>query len=552
MGAYQLKIGIKGSKPPIWRRVTVPEQITFEQLHRIIQIVFQWSDSHLYQFLFRSQKLVVADPKVGDGGRANFQVIKASEQIKSWVGEGSKFAYTYDFGHNWEHVIEVEKILEDYDKACAQVVKFKGDSIPEGCKGLAAYYDMLAALEDENLQKAFEEGNGVDFQDWVESLEMKAYSLDEINERLEQETVGKNKGGNLTVKGLLLEYEREDMLKIAALHGLEGFEKLGDEELAEKIGNRMLDPDYMRRYFLCLSDRELEAFQTALERTLTENGETVFLTEYLYQGAYMAEEENGDYFVAEDAGEVFRQINTEGFRREQKRIGCIGEYLRAAGALYGAFPVSLVIEIFNRYEAEKLTLKELLEVYGKIKPFRCNMEYRNGLLADMEAIGHYMRDHEDCLEAFVGKQKQVTYYLPAREEIQAMASQDGLLMNRDMERMKDFLEHTMKVNERFLFPVLKGIQETLSFGGNLENVVDLLEMDHIVFENDRQVEEFTRIITDVWNHTRMAVNRGHQPCEMVGKEETSSTIKREAAKVYPNDPCPCGSGKKFKKCCGKK
>ena len=23
-------------------------------------------------------------------------------------------------------------------------------------------------------------------------------------------------------------------------------------------------------------------------------------------------------------------------------------------------------------------------------------------------------------------------------------------------------------------------------------------------------------------------------------------------KVYPNDPCPCGSGKKYKKCCGRK
>ena len=22
-------------------------------------------------------------------------------------------------------------------------------------------------------------------------------------------------------------------------------------------------------------------------------------------------------------------------------------------------------------------------------------------------------------------------------------------------------------------------------------------------------------------------------------------------KIYPNDPCPCGSGKKYKKCCGK-
>ena len=29
-------------------------------------------------------------------------------------------------------------------------------------------------------------------------------------------------------------------------------------------------------------------------------------------------------------------------------------------------------------------------------------------------------------------------------------------------------------------------------------------------------------------------------------------VKRENAKVYPNDPCPCGSGKKYKQCCGRK
>lgn len=29
-------------------------------------------------------------------------------------------------------------------------------------------------------------------------------------------------------------------------------------------------------------------------------------------------------------------------------------------------------------------------------------------------------------------------------------------------------------------------------------------------------------------------------------------VKRDAAKVYPNDPCPCGSGKKYKQCCGRK
>jgi hypothetical protein len=36
------------------------------------------------------------------------------------------------------------------------------------------------------------------------------------------------------------------------------------------------------------------------------------------------------------------------------------------------------------------------------------------------------------------------------------------------------------------------------------------------------------------------------------KEQKSSTTIIKAPKVYPNDPCPCGSGKKYKKCCGKK
>jgi len=34
------------------------------------------------------------------------------------------------------------------------------------------------------------------------------------------------------------------------------------------------------------------------------------------------------------------------------------------------------------------------------------------------------------------------------------------------------------------------------------------------------------------------------------KEQKSSTTVVKEAKVYPNDPCPCGSGKKYKKCCG--
>ncbi|WP_432765200.1 SEC-C metal-binding domain-containing protein, partial [Hungatella effluvii] len=43
------------------------------------------------------------------------------------------------------------------------------------------------------------------------------------------------------------------------------------------------------------------------------------------------------------------------------------------------------------------------------------------------------------------------------------------------------------------------------------------------------------------------------PHEMVTRGfSQAAEPRRNVQKIYPNDPCPCGSGKKYKKCCGKK
>ena len=47
-----------------------------------------------------------------------------------------------------------------------------------------------------------------------------------------------------------------------------------------------------------------------------------------------------------------------------------------------------------------------------------------------------------------------------------------------------------------------------------------------------------------------------QVAEVTGTNKDESAVKapkkRVEKKVYPNDPCPCGSGKKYKQCCGRK
>src|SRR5437016_5637406 len=48
---YQLKITLKRSKPPIWRRVVLRADMSLDRLHTIIQIAMGWTNSHLHQFI---------------------------------------------------------------------------------------------------------------------------------------------------------------------------------------------------------------------------------------------------------------------------------------------------------------------------------------------------------------------------------------------------------------------------------------------------------------------------------------------------------------------
>lgn len=50
---FQFKITLKDSKPPIWRRFEVKDTMTFYDLHKMIQIGFDWADSHLHGFVVK-------------------------------------------------------------------------------------------------------------------------------------------------------------------------------------------------------------------------------------------------------------------------------------------------------------------------------------------------------------------------------------------------------------------------------------------------------------------------------------------------------------------
>lgn len=181
MKAYQIKVTIKDSKPPVWRRMLIPAGITFHQLSNMINVAMEWGGYHLYNFSF-SKLGVHFQEKNDDWDMMSIipmETLDSREHfIDSYLESQKSFTYTYDFGDDWRHVITVEDVIEDYDQDCAQVIKFKGNSFPEDCGGVWGYYELMETLDNP------ESPEYDDALEWYEEMSPEEYDLDVINEIL--------------------------------------------------------------------------------------------------------------------------------------------------------------------------------------------------------------------------------------------------------------------------------------------------------------------------------------------------------------------------------
>lgn len=61
---YLLEIQLVDIEPAIWQRFVVPASITLDRLHDVVQIVMDWTDSHLHEFIIgKNATLNIPSPK---------------------------------------------------------------------------------------------------------------------------------------------------------------------------------------------------------------------------------------------------------------------------------------------------------------------------------------------------------------------------------------------------------------------------------------------------------------------------------------------------------
>lgn len=97
---YQIKVTLIGTRPPIWRRVLVPAELTLAQLHDVLQAVIGWENCHLHEFRIGGHRFGIPDPYdrfMGGPACANERKVRLCD-VRD---KGGKEEYTYDFGDSW-------------------------------------------------------------------------------------------------------------------------------------------------------------------------------------------------------------------------------------------------------------------------------------------------------------------------------------------------------------------------------------------------------------------------------------------------------------------
>ena len=179
---YQFKVTLRGIRPPIWRRFQVTDDLTFYQLHRILQEVMGWYDGHLHAFDLNGFQITDAET-LAEGWYDGEDEQKAT--VKKYVHqEGQKFRYEYDFGDSWDHDVLLEKIFPvEADAHYPRCLKGKRACPPEDCVGIWGYEDLLKILADKKHPEY------ATYFEWVGGeFDPEAFDLEEINEILAQLT----------------------------------------------------------------------------------------------------------------------------------------------------------------------------------------------------------------------------------------------------------------------------------------------------------------------------------------------------------------------------
>lgn len=172
---------------PCKRRILVPDNINFYQLHAVLQGIFEWHDRHLHQFVLEYDRngipLKIIQP--ADVYSEDLADLHGTEYLDSVqvtvrdVFEACKpIGYEYDFGDGWLHEIRLRRFVEDCPHPWPHCIQAIGDAPMEDSGGPDGFAWITQVLKDPTHPEH------KDISGWVRSSWWQPLNVELINRRI--------------------------------------------------------------------------------------------------------------------------------------------------------------------------------------------------------------------------------------------------------------------------------------------------------------------------------------------------------------------------------
>ena len=128
----RLRIALQRVRPPVWRRIELPEKATLAQLHRVLQAAMGWSDAGEHRFRCDGEPVA--------------PVHERRMRVASLLARpGDRLLYDYEVGEGWAHEIRLEEFTApEPDTRYPRCVQGRRACPPEGVGGPWRYAEILA------------------------------------------------------------------------------------------------------------------------------------------------------------------------------------------------------------------------------------------------------------------------------------------------------------------------------------------------------------------------------------------------------------------------
>lgn len=313
------------------------------------------------------------------------------------------------------------------------------------------------------------------------------------------------------------------------------------ESLVDKLIELLNKTSLVLPHLYIIDDRSMDIFKQALSTYFIHVDDTESALVLNNLGLCYIYSVNGSIIlvVPDDIKKIYLPLLDKEFDNMRKQSILVDRFIDAAINLYGAISLDHAYELLLYYEPE------LKNSHTKAKIFDSFYNVCN--ISDRKLINEYYicspffyhENKQDYLECIL--YKDIPFYKPVRDKFYLYSDFDYVEIDKSYINLHSYLSKMRKITAD-AHDILYELEYEAEFG-TLESTYQVLEEHGVLIESQSEFDKYHDLYMDFYNSRRLWINRGNTIKEL----ELIKHIKTQ--KVGRNEPCPCGSGKKYKKCC---